>query len=68
MTDRINGFRVLLDEPRRDDDAEVLANAIRMLKGVLSVEPYMSEPSDSLAAMRERMQIKQALHDFADDL
>ena len=38
MTDRYNFLVVVLEENIRDDDAETILNAIRMVKGVLSVE------------------------------
>lgn len=39
MTERHSGYVVALDHDIRDDDAEAVINAIRMIKGVLSIEP-----------------------------
>lgn len=38
MTDRIRKLIVILDQDYRDDDAESIANAIDMIKGVAQVE------------------------------
>lgn len=42
MTDRVQSIHVTLDKERRTDDVEVIVNAIRMIKGVASVE--LGEP------------------------
>lgn len=39
MTDRVKGFVITLDESMRDDDVEIVANAIRMIKRVKAVDP-----------------------------
>lgn len=39
MTDRHAGYVVTLDRDIREDDAEAVLNAIRMVKGVASVTP-----------------------------
>ena len=43
MTDRHSGYVVSLDHDIREDDAEAVLNALKMIKGVLSVSPVMSE-------------------------
>lgn len=52
MTDRYNAIIVVLDRDIRDDDAEPLLNAIRMMRGVASVEPQVSGYSADYAARR----------------
>ena len=42
MTDRHSGYIVILGADQREDDAEAVINAIRMVKGVLSVEPVVA--------------------------
>ena len=54
MTDRYNGFVVILEKDIRDDDAEPILNAIRMIKGVLSVTPYISSFESLMAESRAR--------------
>jgi hypothetical protein len=40
MTTRFSGFQVTLADEVREDDAEHIINAIRMLKGVRDVRPF----------------------------
>ena len=54
MTDRINGFTVILDREMRIDDVEELFQAIRLIRGVQRVEPCIIEASDGLAMMKEK--------------
>lgn len=42
MTDRHAGYVVTLSEDIREDDAETIINAIRMVKGVINVRPIVS--------------------------
>lgn len=37
MSDRINSFLVVLEENLKDEDAEEIAKAVRILRGVLKV-------------------------------
>lgn len=39
MTERLNGVIVTFNKEIRVDDAEAVLNAIKMVKGVLSVKP-----------------------------
>lgn len=39
MTDRHSGYLVALENDLREDDAEGILNALRMVKGVVSVQP-----------------------------
>jgi hypothetical protein len=48
MTDRYNYLTVALETDIRSDDAEALIAAIRMLRGVLKVEPNVTDPNDWL--------------------
>jgi len=42
MTDRHSGYVVVLEEDLRSDDAEATLTALRMTKGVLTVEPIIA--------------------------
>lgn len=44
MTDRHTGYVVTLSSDIREDDAQAIVDAIRMVKGVLSVEPVTADP------------------------
>jgi len=63
MTDRHAGYIVVLAENIREDDAEEgVLNAIRMLKGVVSVEPVLAGgQGQSVLALRHDRQWRDAL-------
>lgn len=52
MTDRLAGFTVTLTVDIRDDEVEAIVNAIRMVKGVASVEPLVSTYELHVAQVR----------------
>lgn len=54
MTDRYNSFTVVLERDMRSDDAESLITAIKQLRGVISVEPTVSNPDSVVAEVRAR--------------
>lgn len=56
MTDRIKGFVVTLDSDIRIDDIDQIVNAIKMIKGVCSVEPSVSNFDDTMN--RERIKLE----------
>lgn len=57
MTDRVQSLTVILDDPIRDDDVEVIVNAIRMIRyvrdvqlgPVVGVEQYIARQSAALS-------------------
>ena len=61
MTDRFKGFLVTLDKEIREDDAEAILTALKMIKGVFSVKPYINGAEDwmmySKGVMDSRMEI-----------
>jgi len=46
MTDRYKGLMVVFEKDIRDDDAKKIIDAIKMIKGVLNVEPSISTSED----------------------
>lgn len=64
MTDRVNGFTVVLDKDYRDDDVEVIKQAISMIKGVVHVESNIVEYNDYMVETRVKLEIKKELIDF----
>ena len=54
MTDRYFALTVLLDRDIREDDAEHILHAIRMIKGVLKVEPHVTDVDMWAAESRAR--------------
>ena len=68
MTDRINAFTVILDTDMRDDDAEVVLNAISMVKGVLRVEPHIADINAHVAAARIGNKVNERLYALAREM
>lgn len=52
MTDRHAGYVITLEEDVREDDAAAIKTALSMIKGVLSVEPVVSDPGLHIAEER----------------
>lgn len=61
MTDRLNGFTVVLIKPTRDDDAEVIRQAIGALRGVASVAPVVQDPESYTVRIQEQMRMRSAI-------
>lgn len=70
MTDRINSFIVVLDHDVREDDAEDIKTALRMIGGVVSVEANVagSRIDAYTAERRVRTQIVDRLLDMAAEI
>jgi len=64
MTDRHAGYVVTLDNDYRDDDAERIIDAIRMVKCVKSVVPIMADYSTTIAEERAGAKWRDALLDL----
>ena len=57
MTDRIKGLTVVFDKEYRDDDAESIINAIKMVKGVGDVQSHVADMDHYMAVSRARMEL-----------
>lgn len=68
MTDRHAGYIVVLDEDIREDDAEHLISALKMLRGVASVQPVTADVNLSLATERVRHEYRSKVLDFLKGL
>lgn len=64
MTDRVNALVVTLDKDIRIDDVQHLVDAIRMLRGVMSVDKNITDISDHVAEMRARTEMNNKLMDI----
>jgi hypothetical protein len=63
MTDRIQGFIVVLDSEYRTDDAEAILEAIRMIKGVLDVQPAPAlRPNDYITRKQVEHELRTKLY------
>jgi hypothetical protein len=52
VTDRHAGYIVTLPEDQREDDADATLQAIRMIRGVVSVEPVVADAALHVAEHR----------------
>jgi len=68
MSNRYKALTVVLDDDIRDDDAEALVSAIRMMKLVAGVTPVATEPSDYLVRARFRREIAEKLNGIIKEL
>ena len=57
MTDTLKGCTVAFDRDIREDDAEYILNAMRMIKGVMCVTPSKTTSQDWIAAERVRREL-----------
>lgn len=65
MTERLKGCTVVFTHDIREDDAEVILNAIRMLKYVVRVEPILAQGNDEVIKMRLETEFAEFLYDSA---
>jgi hypothetical protein len=54
MTDRIKGCVVTFEPNMRDDDAEPLLGAIRLMRGVINVDPKIEDFDHQMAVETAR--------------
>ena len=63
MTNRHSGYVVVLEKDIREDDAESIINAIRMVKGVLDVKPVIGGADVLIAQVRAESAFRDKLVD-----
>ena len=66
MTDSHSGYLITLDHDIREDDAEAIMTAIRMIKSVLSVEPVVHSHELAIAEQRATWRWERMLSRLAD--
>ena len=64
MTDRYNALTVILEKDIREDDAEALLNAIRQLRGVLSVTGNVANLDNHIIEKRVKIELIKKLLDM----
>ena len=67
MTDRLKGFTITLEKDVRDDDADGIINALKMVKGVASVKPLTKNSVDDMARTRVFGEMREKFLQFYDD-
>jgi hypothetical protein len=65
MSDKLNGFIVVLEKPMRDDDVDWLQTVLCGLKGVAAVELLVEQPNDAAVEIRERIRFAERLNALA---
>lgn len=69
MTDRHSGYLVTLARDMREDDAEAIITALRMVRGVESVTPVQSNGlATAIGVERERKRIGAILDEAVREL
>jgi len=68
MTDRIKGFTVTLTDDIRIDDVQPLLDAVKMLKGVASVDVSVTNMDDHMNRQMISMEFKTKLYDVLKDI
>lgn len=68
MSDRINGFVVILDKDYKDEDVEQTINAIKQIKGVLEVKPNIVTLDEHIVGERIKIEIVNKIYDFAREI
>ncbi len=67
MTDRHSGYVVTLAKDIREDDAEAVITALKMIKGVVSVKPVVADVVMHIAEERRDSGWREALRKLASD-
>jgi hypothetical protein len=67
MTDRQTAFLVTLGEEVAEDEARAIAAALRMVRGVASVQPAEANPDWQLARERIDAEWRQRIVGLLDD-
>ena len=68
MTDRVFGLHVLLDQDYREDDVQVIIDAIEMIKHVKHVDIYISTPDTWMAKTHAKRDLAKRLLEIVDEL
>jgi len=64
MTDRLNGVTITFEKDIRDDDAEAILDAMKMIRGVAHVEPNIVTIDDWMSRRQVKSDIRDKLYDF----
>lgn len=64
MSDRIKGLTVTLRPNMREDDAQCVINAIKMLNGVIDVKAHVANLDHNFAVTTAKRDLQQKLRDI----
>jgi len=68
MTDRLKGLIVTFESSIREDDAEAIINAIKMVKGVASVTPSVDNVDDMINRQRVKNDLRTKFYELWQQL
>jgi len=68
MTDRINGFTVILKKEARQDDFEATKDAVLMIRGVARIVPHVTTGSDYIAVQQMKHNLYVKIFNFLQEL
>lgn len=66
MTDRLKGVVVTFEKDIREDDAQEIISAIRLLRNVLTVKGVTTDFEDGMIRDRVRMEYYEKIRDVLD--
>jgi len=64
MSDRHRGYIVILENDIKDEYSEEVINAIRMFKGVINVEPIVTNPDSLISEERAKRELRTKIFDI----
>lgn len=67
MTDRHAGYIVALEQNVREDDAEAIVSALKMIKGVVGVTPITATPEVDIAGLRANTQWRERVWELLQE-
>ena len=68
MTTTFKGVYVAFDREIREDDAEVVIQAIAMIKGVCAVDPEPADGKEFMTKAKLKNEFKESLYQLIDTL
>jgi len=66
MTQRLKGVTVTFNQDIREDDAECIINAIKMVKGVIHVAPVETNVDDYMNRMKVQTELEKVIWNALD--
>ena len=68
MSNRINGFIVVLDKDYKDEDVEATISAIKQIKGVIAVKPNIVSANDHILREKIKFDICRKIENLAIEI
>lgn len=68
MTDRVKGLTITLAQDIRIDDVQPLMDAIKMMRGVVDVQPSIANSDDHINRSRIKWEIRSKIMEFINEI